>query len=258
MGNLKYVVQENSVLVSYLGRKRRIALPKHHSVENLIHFICVNTDKVFGINQGQTEQFSTYKNGRQIFRISKKNEKSLKRYFPSVRPLSKKERYLLKQTLPLLSYLKGSYYIEVDDFMMLHQFREGISIYHVLDTAKTEFKLPTTNQFLDINILKNIYFSNLIESIDIINSQGQFMLKIFSPEKQIYSFEDTNIDGLIFKAIKELMESKLSYSSIGIGRSKVESYEDFLNKQGNGSASVYCQDSLAQHLGLVLTKEWEK
>ena len=142
--------------------------------------------------------------------------------------------------------------------MMLHQFREGISIYHVLDTAKTEFKLPTTNQFLDINILKNIYFSNLIESIDIINSQGQFMLKIFSPEKQIYSFEDTNIDGLIFKAIKELMESKLSYSSIGIGRSKVESYEDFLNKQGNGSASVYCQDSLAQHLGLVLTKEWEK
>lgn len=53
------------------------------------------------------------------------------------------------------------------------------------------------------------------------------------------------------------MESKLSYGNIGIGRSKEESYEDYLTKQGNNSTPVYCQDSLALHLGLVLTKRRE-
>ena len=81
--------------------------------------------------------------------------------------------------------------------------------------------------------------------------------QIYTPEKEIYNFEDNNIDRLIFKAIKGLMESKLSYENIGIGRSKEESYKDYLTKQGNNSAPVYCQDSLALHLGLVLTKRRE-
>jgi len=105
--------------------------------------------------------------------------------------------------------------------------------------------------------LKNIYFESLIGTFDIINNQGKITLKIYTSEKEIYNFEDNNIDRLIFKAIKGLMESKLSYENIGIGRSKEESYKDYLTKQGNNSAPVYCQDSLALHLGLVLTKRRE-
>ena len=59
MGNLKYVVQDDSLLVSYLGKIRRIELPKCHSVEDLIHYISINKDKVFGIKQTFFSLFSS-------------------------------------------------------------------------------------------------------------------------------------------------------------------------------------------------------
>lgn len=253
MGNLKYVVQEDSVLVSYLGKTRKIGLPKHHSVEELIHSISINIDKVFGIRRrALSDQFSVYKAGKQLFRLPRYEGESLKRYFPKVVQLSIAEESLLKQNL-LLDHLEGSYYIEMTEEQTIHQLQEGISIYHVLDKAETELLLPASNRFLDVNILKNVYFESLIEAFDIISARGKVTIKIYTSEKEIYSFEDTKMDGLIFKAIKGLMESKLSYENIGIGRNKVESYEDFLNKQGSDSTPVYCQDSLARHLGLVLT-----
>ena len=236
MGNLKYVVQDDSLLVSYLGKIRRVELPKHHSVEDLIHYISINKEKVFGIKQTLSNQFFMYKVGKYLFRIPQQEEESLKRYFPKAIQLSREEEKCLKQNL-LIKHLEGAYY--------------------VLDKAETELTLPTINRFLDINILKNIYFESLIGTFDIINNQGKITLKIYTPEKEIYNFEDNNIDRLIFKAIKGLMESKLSYENIGIGRSKEESYKDYLTKQGNNSAPVYCQDSLALHLGLVLTKRRE-
>lgn len=256
MGNLKYVVQEDSVLVSYLGKYRRIGLPKNHSVEELINFISINTDKIFGIKRTLLNQFSVYKSGNQLFRLPRQEEESLKRYFPKVMRLSAEEK-LLKQNW-LLNHLEGSYYVEITEYQKIQRLQEGISIYHVLDRAETELVLPTINNFLDINILKNIYFESLIGTYDIINNHGGFMISIYTSEKEIYNFEDTNIDGLIFKAIKGLMESKLSYGNIGIGRSKEESFEDFLNKQGNDSVPVYCQDSLAKHLGIVLTRSGTK
>ncbi|MDV5976378.1 UNVERIFIED_CONTAM: hypothetical protein KB581_03595 [Streptococcus canis] len=253
MGNLKYVVQDDSLLVSYLGKIRRIELPKCHSVEDLIHYISINKDKVFGIKQTLSNQFFMYTVGKYLFRIPQQEEESLKRYFPKAIQLSREEEKRLKQNL-LINHLEGSYYVEVTEQQTIQQLREGISIYHALDKVETELTLPTINRFLDINILKNIYFESLIETFDIINNQRKNTLKIYTPEKEIYNFEDNNIDRLIFKAIKGLMESKLSYGNIGIGRSKEESYKDYLTKQGNNSIPVYCQDSLALHLGLVLTK----
>lgn len=253
MGNLKYVVQDDNVLISYLGKTRKVRLPKHHSVKELIHFISINTDKIFGINQDLSGCFFVYKVGKQLFRLPQREEESLKHFFPNVMRLSTKKEKLLKQNL-LLNHLEGSYYVKFAENHVINQLQEGISIYHVLDRAETELTLPTINRFLDINILKNIYFESLIEAFDIINNQGKFIIKIRTPEKEIYNFEDTNIGELIFKAVKGLMESELSYDSIGIGRSKEESYKDFLNKHDNDSEPIYCQDSLAQHLGLVLTK----
>ena len=197
-----------------------------------------------------------YKIGKYLFRIPQQEEESLKRYFPKSIQLSREEEKCLKQNL-LIKHLEGAYYVEITEQQTIQQLREGISIYHVLDKAETELTLPTINRFLDINILKNIYFESLIGTFDIINNQGKITLKIYTSEKEIYNFEDNNIDRLIFKAIKGLMESKLSYENIGIGRSKEESYKDYLTKQGNNSAPVYCQDSLALHLGLVLTKRRE-
>lgn len=256
MGNLKYVVQDDSLLVAYLGKIRRVELPKHHSVEDLIHYISINKEKVFGIKQTLSNQFFMYKVGKYLFRIPQQEEESLKRYFPKAIQLSREEEKCLKQNL-LIKHLEGAYYVEITEQQTIQQLREGISIYHVLDKAETELTLPTINRFLDINILKNIYFESLIGTFDIINNQGKITLKIYTSEKEIYNFEDNNIDRLIFKAIKGLMESKLSYENIGIGRSKEESYKDYLTKQGNNSAPVYCQDSLALHLGLVLTKRRE-
>ncbi|GAB6886396.1 hypothetical protein B279_02670 [Streptococcus equinus ATCC 33317] len=253
MGNLKYVVQDDNVLISYLGKTRKVRLTKHHSVKELIHFISINTDKIFGINQDLSGCFFVYKVGKQLFRLPQREEESLKRFFPNVMRLSTKKEKLLKQNL-LLNHLEGSYYVKFAENHVINQLQEGISIYHVLDRAETELTLPTINRFLDINILKNIYFESLIEAFDIINNQGKCIIKIRTPEKEIYNFEDTNIGELIFKAVKGLMESELSYDSIGIGRSKEESYKDFLNKHDNDSEPIYCQDSLAQHLGLVLTK----
>lgn len=252
MVNLKYVIQEDSVLVSYLGRTRKVGLPKCHSVEDLIQSISVNTDKIFGIKQALSEQLSIYKAGKQLFRLPQNEEKSLKRFFPKAVRLSTKEENIYRQNL-LLSHLKGPYYVEITEHQEIKQLQEGISIYHVLDKVETELILPTINHFLDINILKNIYFESLIEVFDIIYDQKKFKMKIQTPEKEVYSFEDTNIDELVFKTIKGMMESRLSYGSIGIGRSKAESYEDFCNKQSNRGAHIYCQDSLARHLGLVLT-----
>lgn len=256
MGNLKYLVQQNSILVSYIGKARRIRIANHHTVEEILQFVSTNLDKVFETKQNLLASFSLYKVGNQLFRLPRYEEKSLVRYFPKVRQLSTEEEKGIKQNFPL-EHLKGSYYIEITDYMTIHHLQEGISIYHVLDKAETSLRVPDSNVFLNINIFKNIYFKSLIDTFDMFYNQGKFTLRIYTSEKEIYNFEDKNINELIFKAVKEMMESKLNYKKIGIGRSKEESFKDFLKKQDSRDVPIYCQDSLARCMGLILTKREE-
>lgn len=254
MANLKYMIQEDNMLISYLGKSCKIALPEKLAKEKILQFVISNIDEIFGLKREISTSLTIYKVGKQFFRLPQEAGTSLKRFFPNVNLLSTKEEASLKQEFQFLEQLKGTFYLKTDGRKMIHQLQEGIAIFHVLDKADAEFKLPTINRFLDINILKNIYFETLIDSFDIINRQGTCLLKISTNKKEIYSFEDTNMEDLIYKAVKKLMEFELSYECIGIGRNKGECYRDFLVKHGADSIPVYCQDSLSKCLGLVLAK----
>lgn len=255
MRNLKYVIQEDSMLLSYFGKRCRITIPKKLSKDEVLQLVISNINEIFGLKQELSKSLALFKIGEQIFCLPKEAETSLKRFFPAIRLLSEEEESLLRQNLQFLGNLKGTFYLKTDGKQMIHQLEEGISIYHVLDQADTIFKLPTINRFLDINILKNIYFENLIDSFDIINRQGTCHLEISTNEKEIFSFEDTNMEDLVFKSVKKIMESKLSYRYIGIGRNRSECLEDYLMKHGASSTPIFCQDSLSKFLGLVLAKK---
>lgn len=255
MDILKYFIRNDYILIYHRRKVYRIMLPKNTEIQQLIKYICKNFNNISKENLKRNNSFSVYKVKRLIFKISNNEISSLKRYFPDGILLSEKEKEIIEQKIIILNYLNVPSYVKLDNNQNIIQIEEGISLCHVLDKPIIDFKLSEDNYYFDTSILKSIYFERIIHSFDIINYKCKLFLKIYTYEGEVYSFEGTSIDTVIYEAIKRVMELKLGYKNIGIGRNKKESYHDFFYKCGKYKNYIYCQDSLSKYLGLVLTRK---
>ena len=77
MRNLKYVIQEDSMLLSYFGKRCRITLPKKLSKDEVLQLVISNINEIFGLKQELSKSLALFKIGEQIFCLPKEAETSL-------------------------------------------------------------------------------------------------------------------------------------------------------------------------------------